>query len=266
MPKPVITLTTDFGTKDPYVAEMKAVILNISPNATIIDITHQIDKFNMKMGAYILASASPFFPKGTIHVAVIDPRVGTQRRALCIQTKNATYLGPDNGVLALAAKTQGIKHVYEIINPKLMMPRISNTFHARDIFSPAAAHLANGTPPTELGPQTKKIATPKFAKVTKSKNILAGEVIHIDDFGNIITNIEKKHFQTIKPGKMIRLKIGNTSFKAKFSKTYAEGKAKEPLALIGSHSFLEISINQSNAAKTLKIKDEDRVLLYRPQN
>lgn len=263
MPKPVITLTTDFGTKDPYVAEMKAVILNISPNATIVDITHQIDKFNIKMGAYTLASATPFFPKGAIHIAVIDPRVGTQRPALCIQTKNAYYLGPDNGVLALAAKTQGIEHVYEITNPKLMMPKISNTFHARDIFSPAAAHLANGTPPTELGPQTKKIATPKFTKVTENKNTLAGEVIHIDDFGNVITNIEKKHLQTIKLGKTVRIKIKNTSLKAKFSKTYSEGKAKELLALIGSHNFLEISINQSNAAKTLKIKDGDRVLLYR---
>lgn len=116
MPKPIITLTTDFGLKDPYAAEMKAVILNISPNATIIDISHQIEKFNTRMAAYILASASQYFPKGTIHVAVVDPRVGTPRRAICIETKNGYLLGPDNGVLALAANTMGTKHVYEITN------------------------------------------------------------------------------------------------------------------------------------------------------
>jgi hypothetical protein len=265
MLKPIITLTTDFGLKDPYGAEMKAVILNISPNATIIDITHQIEKYNTRMAAYILASASPYFPKGTIHIAIVDPQVGTQRRAICIETKNGYYLGPDNGVLALAAKTTETKHVYQITNPKIMMPRISSTFHGRDIFSPAAAHLANGTPPTQLGPRIRNIVTPKFAKITRTKTTLTGEVIHVDDFGNIITNIEEKHLHTTEPEKMVKLKINNRNLRIKFSNTYAKVKPKQPLALIGSHNFLEISINKGNAAKAYSIKAGDKISIYRTQ-
>src|SRR4030042_3222942 len=118
----MITLTTGFGLKDPYAAEMKAVILGISPNAVIIDITHEVAKFNVRMGAYVLSSAAPYFPKGTIHVAVVDPGVGTQRRPILIQTKQGFFVGPDNGILVLATENQGIKCIHEITNPRLMLP------------------------------------------------------------------------------------------------------------------------------------------------
>jgi S-adenosylmethionine hydrolase len=140
----MITLTTDFGLKDPYVAEMKAAILGINPQANIVDVSHLVDKFSVRMGAFILASAAPHFPKGTVHVAVIDPGVGTERRAILIETKQACYVGPDNGVLMLAAQAQSIKHIYRLSNPKLMRQEISSTFHGRDIFAPAAAYLDLG--------------------------------------------------------------------------------------------------------------------------
>ncbi len=140
----MITLTSDFGLKDPYVAEMKGVILTINPKATIIDVTHSVEKFNIGVGAFMLASAAPFFPKGTIHLAVIDPGVGTERRAILIQTKKGFFVGPDNGVLILAAQNQDIEHIYEISNPKFMLPQVSSTFHGRDVFAPAAAHLDKG--------------------------------------------------------------------------------------------------------------------------
>jgi len=261
MPSPIITLTTDFGLKDPYVAEMKAVILSISPNATIIDITHQIEKFNIRTGAYALAAASPYFPKDTIHVVVIDPGVGAKRKAILIQTKQSYFIGPDNGVLILAAESQSIEHAYKIANPKLMLPKISNTFHGRDIFAPAAAHLASGTPPSEFGPEIHKIVTPKFAKITRRKDVSIGEIIHIDGFGNIITNFKEKELELMGIKGMVNVKLKNT--RLKLCKAYAEVEARKPLAIIGSHNFLEISINQGNAADTFKTKVGDKVTLYR---
>ena len=263
MPRPVITLTTDFGLKDPYVAEMKAVILRICANATIVDITHEIEKFNIRMGAYILASASPYFPEGTIHLAVVDPDVGTQRQPILIQTKHAYFVGPDNGVLALAANSQGIEHIYEISNRKLMLPKISNTLHGRDIFAPATAHLANGTLPEEFGQEISEIVTPKFAKIIRRKNMFVGEAIHIDDFGNIITNFGEKELELMNARAMVNVKLGDIRQKLKLCKAYAEVEPHKPLAIIGSHNFLEISINQSSATKYFKIKVGDKVTLYR---
>jgi S-adenosylmethionine hydrolase len=266
MPRSIITLTTDFGLRDPYVAEMKAVISRICPNAMIIDITHGIEKFNIRMGAYVLASASSYFPKGTIHIAVVDPGVGTKRRPLLIQTKDNFYIGPDNGVMTLAAKSQGIKHIYEIANRRLMLPKVSNTFHGRDIFAPAAAHLTNGTSPAEFGPKVSKIVTPDFARIIKKKNVLVGEVLHIDNFGNIITNFSGKELETMGIKKTVNIKLGNAKLQLTLCKAYAEVKTQEPLAIIGSHNFLEISINQGNAAEWFKTKIEDKITLYSSYN
>jgi hypothetical protein len=241
---------------------MKAVILTICPNATIVDITHEIEKFNIRMGAYILASASPYFPKGTIHVAVVDPGVGTKRRPLLIQTERSYYIGPDNGILALAAKNQDITHIYEISNRKLMLSKISSTFHGRDIFAPAAAHLANGTPPEEFGPEIREIVTPEFAKIIRRKDMLIGEVMHIDGFGNIITNFGEKEVELMKIKHVVNVKLGNARLKLRFCKAYADVERQKPLALIGSHNFLEVSINQGNAAEVFKIRSGDKVTLF----
>ncbi|MEM3673492.1 MAG: SAM-dependent chlorinase/fluorinase [Candidatus Bathyarchaeia archaeon] len=259
----IITLTTDFGLRDPYVAEMKAVILGICPNATIVDISHEIEKFNVKMGAFILASAAPYFPKGTIHVAVVDPGVGTKRKPILIETEQCFYIGPDNGVLALAATKQCIKHIYEIANSKLMLPKISNTFHGRDVFAPAAAHLANGTSPADFGPQTHDIAIPEFAKVVIKQNSLIGEVLHIDGFGNIITNFSKEDFEKLGDKEVVEVRLKNVDLRLKVCKAYSEVEPQKPLAIIGSHNFLEISVNQGNAAKTFKAKIGDKIVLRR---
>jgi S-adenosylmethionine hydrolase len=260
---PIITLTTDFGLKDPYVAEMKAVILSICPNAQIVDITHQIEKFNIRVGSYTLACATPYFPKGTIHVAVIDPSVGTKRRPLLIETEKDFFIGPDNGVLALAAKAQEIRHVYEISNRNFMLPKVSNTFHGRDIFAPAAAHIANGVPPSELGPEVEDIVVSEFAKLVKKKNAVVGEVLHVDSFGNIITNFEEKELKLMGISDTVNVKLKNRLLKLKLCKAYAETPPKQPLATIGSHNFLEIAINQGNAAEKFKAKTGDKITLYR---
>jgi hypothetical protein len=242
---------------------MKAVILSLSPNVEVVDITHEVEKFNVRTGAYVLASAAPYFPKGTIHVAIVDPSVGTERQPILIQTGDGYFIGPDNGVLALAARnTEGREHVRRIVNKKLMMSRVSNTFHGRDIFAPAAAHLANGISPEEFGPEISEILMPEFAKIIRRKDMLVGEVIHVDDFGNIVTSFGKKEIGFMESKRTINLKLRNTELRLRFCKAYGEVDRRKPLALIGSHDFLEISINQGSAAKVFKIKSGDKVTLY----
>jgi S-adenosylmethionine hydrolase len=258
----IISLTSDFGLRDPYVAEMKAVILNICPNATIVDVSHEIEKFSVRSGAYVLACASRYFQKNAIHVAVIDPEVGTERRPVVIDAKTGFFVGPDNGVLALAAKKQDIRHVYEITNRKLMLPRISNTFHGRDIFAPAAAHLANGISPADFGPEIDKITCPSFSETIREKDKLVGEVVYTDDFGNIITNFDKKELKPIHVKQKLKIELGKRKLKLRLCRTYAEAKINEPLATIGSHNFLEISVNQGNAAKTFRVRIGDKVVLH----
>jgi S-adenosylmethionine hydrolase len=252
----MITLTSDFGLKDPYVAEMKGVILTINPQATIIDVTHCVEKFDIRMGAFVLASAAPYFPKDTVHLVVIDPDVGTERRAILIQTKRSFFVGPDNGVLMLAAQNQGIEHLYEISNPKFMLPKVSSTFHGRDVFAPVAAHLDTGIKPSEFGPEITEAATPKFASVERRNSSLIGEVWHIDDFGNIITNISQKDMPQ---NRVVNVKLPGVLQNISFGKTYAQAKSHEPLALIGSHGFLEIALNQGNAAEKFHAKAGDKI-------
>jgi S-adenosylmethionine hydrolase len=174
------------------VAEMKGVILTLNPKATLVDISHDVEKFNIKMAAFTLASAAPYFPGGAIHLAVVDPEVGTQRRAIIIQTKKGFFVGPDNGILTLAALSQSIEHTYQIVNPDLMLPKISKTFQGRDIFAPAAAYLDKGVKACDFGPEIKELIRPKFGQIKRKINSLIGEILYIDGFGNIITNITEK--------------------------------------------------------------------------
>jgi S-adenosylmethionine hydrolase len=256
----MITLTSDFGLQDPYVAEMKGVILTINPKATIIDITHGVEKFNIRMGAFMLASATPYFPKGTVHLAVVDPGVGTERRPILIQTKLGFFVGPDNGVLLLAAKNQGIERIYELANPKFMLPVTSFTFHGRDVLAPAAAHLDLGVNPLEFGQEIKDPVKPEFACVERSNDVLIGEVLHVDSFGNVITNISPRE---IAYAKNIKMKIQDFSLILALGKTYAQAKRKEPIGVIGSHGFLEIALNQASAAQKFQVKAGDKVEVSR---
>ncbi len=260
MEHPLVTLTTDFGSKDPYVAEMKAVILGINPDCTIVDISHQIEKFNIRMGAYVLASCVPYFPRGTIHVAVVDPGVGGKREPIVIETETSFFIGPDNGVLALAARKSGkLLQVCRITNRRVMLPTVSHTFHGRDIFAPAAAHLACGKRITSFGPEISEIVTPTFARIGREENQFEGEIMHIDDFGNIITNLEKSELESAEVDGTIDLKIRERKLALKLCETYADVKEKMPLALFGSHNFLEISVNRGNAARILNANVGDRI-------
>jgi hypothetical protein len=239
---------------------MKGVILTINPTTKLIDVTHEIPKFNIRMAAFTLASAASYFPDGAVHLAVVDPGVGTQRRAILIQTKKGFFVGPDNGVLTLAAQNQGIEHIYQLANSKLMLPNVSSTFHGRDIFAPAAAYLDKGVKPDEFGPEVKDTVKPEFTNITRKGDAVTGEVVHIDGFGNIITNIAQKELaQTI--FETFNVELPQTTLKLGFSKTYAEDKHRQAIMLVGSHGFLEIALNQGNAARKFHAKAGDKIVV-----
>ena len=255
----IISLLSDFGYKDPYVAEMKAVILSIAAGATIVDISHEIEKFNIPMGAFILASTTPYFPSKAVHVAVVDPGVGTKRRPIIIETKRSLYVGPDNGLLILAAQKEEIKNVYSLENRNLMLTAISKTFHGRDIFAPAAAHLAKGMTPSDFGPAIKDYIFPDFAKVQTKNGELRGEIIYIDDFGNTISNISVDDLKKagFHQGCSILIELGSKTLSIPYRSAYGEVPINSSLALIGGSNFLEVAINQGNASKILNLKVGD---------
>lgn len=265
--RPIITLLSDFGLRDPYVAEMKAVIISICQKARIVDISHEIEKFNVRMGAFILAQAAPHFPKGTIHVAVVDPGVGTVRKPIIVETERAFYVGPDNGLLMLAARNDGVKCVYEIANPKYMFRRVSRTFHGRDIFSPAAAHLANGVDPSEFGPTVENPMMPSFLSPKIVGNEVVGEILHIDRFGNLITNISESMLKAlgISDGMNLQFKLGDREVRVKLCSSYDDVQKGSLLSIVGGTGFLEISINQGNASSFLNMRIGDHVILIKPR-
>lgn len=265
MPTPIITILSDFGLKDPYVAEMKATILSICPELKIIDISHSIDKYDIRMGAFTLASAAPHFPRETIHLAVVDPGVGTKRRPIIIETERFFYVGPDNGLLVLSAQKEGIRHTYQITIPQHRLPRMSRTFHGRDIFAPAAAYLAMGYPPSQLGREIFEYASPRFNEPYFKGSELIGEILHVDDFGNIITNIPKHYLKTINvsEGYFHTIKLGGRTLNVKFCSSYGTVPESTPLMILGSHDFLEISLNQGNAAQAFNAKVGNPIHLFR---
>ncbi len=262
----MLSLTSDFGLRDPYVAEIKAVILGICPTATIVDITHEVDKFNVHAGAFMLASAAPYFPNGTVHIAVVDPGVGTARRPIVVETERGFFVGPDNGLLLLAAEAQGIKQIRLIGNRKLMQPQVSDTFHGRDVFAPAAAHLANDVKIEQFGAEITDPEKPLFTKVKRGADSVAGEVLHLDGFGNIITNIRLTDVDGFGEGMLQIAFAENPPVQMKLSRTYADAEPGEALALVGSHGFIEVALNLGSAAKKFSAKVGDRIVLKKSLN
>ena len=261
----MITLLSDFGLKDPYVAEMKAVILSKYPKAKIVDISHKIERFNIRMGAFVLASAAPYFPKNTVHVAVVDPGVGTKRCPIIVETKHGFFVGPDNGVLMLAATKEGVRHVYVIENPRYMLSKVSKTFHGRDIFASAAAYLARGCGASEFGRDIRDYVVPDFVKPRFKKDVVFGEVLHVDGFGNVITSVSSEILTKlgVHENESFEIEIGKKSAILKLCSAYGDVSLDEALAVVGSHDFLEISVNQGSAAKRFGAKSGDSIRVRR---
>jgi S-adenosylmethionine hydrolase len=270
----IITLTTDFGLADAYVAAMKGVILSINPEANIVDICHTIKPQNIAEAAFVLSTAYPFFPRGTIHVVVVDPGVGTERRAIILKTPTACFVTPDNGVLSYVVQEYLVKprvaasqHLAElgpgleavaITRPEFCPSAgrtVSTTFHGRDIFAPVAARLSLGQPPLEFGEKITTLTVLPIPKPHKGANgSLVGHILHIDSFGNLITNVNRHDLPEAR--ETITVEVGGRLIKG-LSRTYAEGQGL--LSLTGSSDYLEISLKEGNASAYLNAKVGDEV-------
>ncbi len=260
----VITLTTDFGTKDNYVGVMKGVILGINPSVCLVDITHEIAPQQVREAAFLLLSSYRWFPSGTVHLVVVDPGVGGKRNPIIVETERHLFVGPDNGVFSLIYEREQEFRVFKISNPQFLLPKVSNTFHGRDIFAPAAAYLSKGTPPSRLGEQINRYVRFPFTGPEIREDVLEGEIIHIDRFGSLVTNIseetwkgfvsrDKQEFQII-----IKDKILN-----RICHTYSDVPQGELLVVIGSSGFLDISANCASAAEMLSAKPGETVRVKR---
>jgi len=250
-----ITFTTDFGINSNYPAQIKAVVLSVAPDAYLVDITHSISKHNIMEGAFVLQTTIPYFPDGTVHIGVVDPGVGSFRRGIVIVTKTQILVGPDNGLLTPIAKKLAPFQVYEIKNPNFMLKKISNIFHGRDVFAPVAAHILNGVFFEEIGPIIHDYIDLNLEQTDITDKYVIGKILYIDDFGNIITNIQKHLLQKyLEPGKKIMVFIGNNRKEISFVNAYSDVKKGTFLMTISSSDYLEISANQSKASEKLNVK------------
>lgn len=262
----IITLLTDFGLSDPYVGIMKGVILSINQHARAVDISHLIKPGSIMHAASLLMEAYPFFPKGTVHVVVVDPRVGSERRPILIKTEDYIFVGPDNGLLWPIIASHEHSEVIHITERRYFLQDISHTFHGRDIFAPVSAHLSCGADPLAMGtaindPVQFHFPMPKQMESKYSKGkMLSGQVIRVDHFGNLISNIHREDLQQFLGGLRPVIRIGNIMIEGLLS-TYSEAREGEMLALIGSSGCLEIAVNSGRASDRLSM-DPGEVIGY----
>jgi S-adenosyl-L-methionine hydrolase (adenosine-forming) len=245
----IITLLTDFGTADAFVGIMKGVILGINPDARVIDLTHAIPPQQILPAALVLRSAVGAFPAGTIHVAVVDPEVGSARRPILIETDTGLLIGPDNGVLSLAALVMGRRRVRSIENQELFRHPLSHTFHGRDVFAPVAAHLSRGIPYKHIGAELTSMVELTVPATQQTASEISGEIVYVDHFGNLVTNIAADaiaHF----PAQQLSVSIGRKPVVGLVT-AYAAVPDGTPLAIVGSWGMLEIAVRNGNAARML---------------
>ncbi len=249
MPNALITLTTDFGHSDHFVGTMKGVIVGIAPKARIVDITHGVQPYNVAEAAFEIAQAWKYFPKGAIHVVVVDPGVGSDRRPILVQAGGQYFIAPDNGVLSMIYDA-GPHKVRIISNPKFKLSNVSRTFHGRDVFAPAAAHLAAGAKPAAFGKLVAdhaRLVTLQPARLTK--HAWRGIVLKVDRFGNLITNFDIAHFAALKT-RPFEMRAGEACIH-RLALHYAETAIGELFVIVGSSGYLEIGANQASAAAQL---------------
>ena len=256
----LVTLTTDFGLRDAYVAEMKGVMLGIARAAgqslQLVDITHDVERHDITEGALALEAAAPFFPPGTVHLAVVDPGVGTARRGLAVAASEQVLVGPDNGLFTPFLAADGWR-AFEIAEADYRLPFVSRTFHGRDLFAPAAAHLALGLDPARLGPAVSDPVRLAWPEVRSVAGAVAGAVVHTDRFGNLITSI---HARSMDPDGLV-IRIGGRE--VPLVGTYADLPVGRPGALVGSAGRLEIAVREGSAAAALRARRGTPVVVSR---
>ncbi len=249
---PLITLLTDFGTSDYYVAAIKGVLLQVAPTVTVVDVTHEIQPQDVVGAAMVLRQVLPWFPPGTVHLAVVDPGVGSKRRIIAGRYNGQYVVAPDNGLVSMVHRELRVEAMHVVENRRYMLPHISATFHGRDIMAPVASHLASGLPIGRLGPATDRLEIIQLATPTKLEDhTLVGEVLCVDRFGNLVTNIERGHLlPTYRKRTGVEVYLAEVRIGPIVS-GYHEVESGKPLALIGSSDHLEIAVNCGHAARTL---------------
>jgi len=275
---PIIALLTDFGLSDAYVGTMKGVLLSICPAARLVDLSHAIEPQNVQQAAYVLLTAVRYFPPDTIFLVVVDPGVGTAREPIAVQTSHGVYVAPNNGVLSYVLRRVQVQSVVVLENPAYRLPDASQTFHGRDIFSPAAAYLANGVPVGAFGPALSELRWLEDPRLDITLPHVHGEVLHIDHFGNVITSIGEliwagpatleliPRFGLHRPplstldAEACSVTIGSQTIRA-IHPTYGSVPPGSLVALVGSSGQLEIGINQGNAARSLNVSLGDPITL-----
>lgn len=254
----LITLTTDFGTKDPFVGIMKGVIARIDPSATVVDLTHGISPQDIFGAAMVLRHATEYFPRGTIHVAVVDPGVGTTRRPLLFESNDAYFVGPDNGVFSLLFEERRPKRIIHLSNPAYYLRKnTSATFHGRDIFAPIAAYLSAGVAPAAFGDEVDDAVRIEWPAPVCSSRSITGKIVYIDGFGNLFSNIREADLAGL-DCQSISIVLGDLTIPG-LALNYAAARQGEPVAVINSWGLLEIAANQANAARLLHTGIGDKV-------
>lgn len=247
----LITLLTDFGSRDAFVGIMKGVMLSINPSVSFVDLSHEVPPQDILAGALLLRSATPFFPPGAIHLAVVDPGVGGSRRALVVETSYGFLVGPDNGLLSLAAPAEAVMRLIHLTNEHYFLTPRSQTFHGRDVFAPVAAHLSRGVPPEDFGNLISDMERLTLPSVEHHAGGLTGNVIYIDHFGNIITNITEADLRLF-PMDTLLVSIGGMQIRG-IQSSYAAVEVGAPVALINSWRLMEIAVRNGSAAQRLAI-------------
>jgi S-adenosylmethionine hydrolase len=264
-PNGIITLTTDFGLVDSYVGAMKGVILSIAPATQLVDITHDVGPQDTHQAAYLVQSFYSYFPAGTIHLVVVDPGVGSERRAIALSTPQAVFVAPDNGVLtyvwrsALERWGPEACEVVDLAEQRFWLQPLSSTFHGRDIFAPVAAHIARGTPPSALGPRLPRLTEAELEQPTRGRTGgLVGRIIHVDHFGNCITNITSRHLEQAGLDEHLTVQIIDQRI-SRLRRTFADVPVGALIALIGSNDRLELAVRNGSAAQSLGVGIGDTV-------
>ena len=259
---PVITLTTDFGLKDPFVGIMKGVVLGINPEAGIIDITHNIERQNILEAARVIAASSKYFPAGTINVAVVDPGVGGPRKPLLVVTKDHYFIGPDNGLFSMVYESTepDFLKVIHLTEPKYFLPSTGSTFHGRDIFAPVAAWLSKGTDPDNFGVKLDEYIKLSITKPVLSGDTLTGEIVTVDNFGNTISNITVDELANLVPlDSRERFKVSSGSRQMTVLNYYEENDGGSLSAIINSFGQLELFVFRGSAADKFNLKTGDKI-------
>ncbi len=244
----IITLSTDFGLTDPYVGIMRGVILGINPDVRLVDLSHALSHHRLLEAAFVLNSAFSYFPGGTIHLAVVDPGVGGERRLIGIKGKDHIWIGPDNGLFTLVLKEQPKAKIIQLTNRAFFLKKISSTFHGRDMLAPVAAHLSLGIRLEEMGPPVSDPVLLSLPEPEIKKNRIIGQVLWADHFGNLITNISREALLPFLSGPSFKIMVESHIITA-LLQSYSQGRAGALMALIGSSGYLEIACNLGSAAE-----------------